>query len=430
MMSLLLASVSASALSVGGGPGGSGIVIEGITSDTQIQFGDQGLVLSVPAGDIGDLLLLVLTSDEGSGVNVFTPPAGFELFQFAGGTTPDVGLGLYAREADGTEGATVTATSSTALASLAGWCLRLSGAGYIESVGQLLRVASAASGNVPSVQALTDSSLSLAFVAADGVDTAPFTVPPSDGYTMEGTLTSGTGANGVAAAIASKTLNQGESGDPLFTLAVADGIAAFNVVVQPAGVDQTLLPEFHPGFTPGVYTTVGNKVTNTGIADNDFLWAAGALPLKGKCYFESSYKFGGATFGHRVIGITEGSNRETALNSVSGRMTSFEVVLTSTLYQISSSPGGTGSVATFGAPSESHIIMIAYDADTGDIWFGVNGVWSQGDPAAGTSPNRTVPLTNPYFGGSPRFLNSSVTVYAKAADLTYSPPTGFSPVAT
>ena len=49
--------------------------------------------------------------------------------------------------------------------------------------------------------------------------------------------------------------------------------------------------------------------------------------------------------------------------------------------------GGTriirGDLADFATPQE---VMMEIDIDAGNIWFGINGVWIDGDPAAGTSP--------------------------------------------
>lgn len=38
----------------------------------------------------------------------------------------------------------------------------------------------------------------------------------------------------------------------------------------------------------------------------------------------------------------------------------------------------------------SQKIMVAVDADSGKVWFGTNGTWDSGDPAAGTSPTGTL----------------------------------------
>lgn len=71
------------------------------------------------------------------------------------------------------------------------------------------------------------------------------------------------------------------------------------------------------------------------------------------------------------------------------------------------------------------IVMVAFDAGSGKIWFGKNGTWNTGDPAAGTSPAFTAsgysvlsPFVNGEGGGS-----GSCNFGQRAFD--YTPPTGF-----
>ena len=70
------------------------------------------------------------------------------------------------------------------------------------------------------------------------------------------------------------------------------------------------------------------------------------------------------------------------------------------------------------------IIGVAYDADTGKIWFAKNGTWmASGDPANGTNPVHTLTgLTRPaisQYNGSGGAVNFGQRPFA------YTPPTGF-----
>jgi len=71
------------------------------------------------------------------------------------------------------------------------------------------------------------------------------------------------------------------------------------------------------------------------------------------------------------------------------------------------------------------VVMVAYDFSSGKVWFGKNGTWNTGDPAAGTSPAFTVsgptvllPFLNGESGGT------GVVNFGQRA-FAYTPPSGF-----
>ncbi len=81
------------------------------------------------------------------------------------------------------------------------------------------------------------------------------------------------------------------------------------------------------------------------------------------------------------------------------------------------------------------VVMIAFDAVSGLVWFGVNGTWT-GDPELGTgAANASAPISgSPYaiYINHPLFTYStgegvSAVLNAKASQQTYPVPTGFSP---
>jgi hypothetical protein len=93
----------------------------------------------------------------------------------------------------------------------------------------------------------------------------------------------------------------------------------------------------------------------------------------------------------------------------------------------SSSFGGAG---TFGYSSwtSGDVISVAWDEDSGKIWYAKNGVWQSGSPSAGTSP------TNTFTPGIPLVsdINTDNSAGTKAGSFnfgqrpfTYTPPTGF-----
>jgi hypothetical protein len=76
------------------------------------------------------------------------------------------------------------------------------------------------------------------------------------------------------------------------------------------------------------------------------------------------------------------------------------------------------------------VVMVAFDSSTGKIWFGKNGTWNTGDPAAGTSPAYTAsgydfltPFANGESGGS------GTTNFGQRA-FAYTAPSGFKALCT
>jgi hypothetical protein len=88
-----------------------------------------------------------------------------------------------------------------------------------------------------------------------------------------------------------------------------------------------------------------------------------------------------------------------------------------------------GSTTNYGSfnGSNGDIVMIAYDAGTGNLWFGANGSWiASGNPATATSPSITglsgrtlVPAVSSGTGANLFDLNCGQQPFA------YTPPTGF-----
>jgi hypothetical protein len=72
------------------------------------------------------------------------------------------------------------------------------------------------------------------------------------------------------------------------------------------------------------------------------------------------------------------------------------------------------------------VLMVAVDFSTGKIWFGKNGTWmASGNPTAGTNPAYSTVSGTVYPACSATNANAQLTGKFKSADLTYSPPSGF-----
>lgn len=93
---------------------------------------------------------------------------------------------------------------------------------------------------------------------------------------------------------------------------------------------------------------------------------------------------------------------------------------------------GTAFGATY---TTGDVISVAFDADTGRLWFAKNGVWqASGDPSAGLNPAYTVNLlyTEPYMpsvSGAGAGASSSTINFGQQA-FAYTPPTDFLPLNT
>lgn len=82
-------------------------------------------------------------------------------------------------------------------------------------------------------------------------------------------------------------------------------------------------------------------------------------------------------------------------------------------------------------PVVNNVLQVAFDVDNGLIWFGINNIWVEGDPASGTGAS---------FTGLPSVLFPAVGVYSNAGDklsvnfgqrpFTYAAPTGFRALST
>lgn len=86
-----------------------------------------------------------------------------------------------------------------------------------------------------------------------------------------------------------------------------------------------------------------------------------------------------------------------------------------------------------GFATTSAVLMVAFDADAGSIWFGANGTWGgvggvTGDPGAGTTPSISGLGSGPWFPIAKRNSTNgaSITLNASAALCAYAAPSGFS----
>ena len=84
-------------------------------------------------------------------------------------------------------------------------------------------------------------------------------------------------------------------------------------------------------------------------------------------------------------------------------------------------------VGTGTAYNSGDVVMIAVDLGTLNVWFGLNGTWNSGDPAAGTSPAGTLASTDTFFPAVSfrSATDQQATIRLVSADLQYTVPTGY-----
>lgn len=71
--------------------------------------------------------------------------------------------------------------------------------------------------------------------------------------------------------------------------------------------------------------------------------------------------------------------------------------------------------------------MVAFDADTGKLWFGVAGAWvSGGNPATGENPFFTMAAGTYFPMVSLNQISVEYTLLTLPTETLYSPPAGFS----
>jgi len=106
----------------------------------------------------------------------------------------------------------------------------------------------------------------------------------------------------------------------------------------------------------------------------------------------------------------------------------FGLTNNSSLYGRVYNNGSWNGTATAVYPND--IAMCAFDADTGKMWFGVNGTWfNSGNPAAGTNAWFTASMTEPYFFTVHNISTSTVCNFGQRP-FAYTAPSGYKALCT
>jgi hypothetical protein len=173
-------------------------------------------------------------------------------------------------------------------------------------------------------------------------------------------------------------------------------------------------------------------VTTTSTGDS--YGAVGTIAASGKVYMEAYLE---TNFTSAATQPTFGFTKSTNAISVAGYVAnSFAIRPAGSAVSWQFLTNGTAlTMTSFNSLVNGDIAMIAFDADTGKVWAGRNGVWyNSGDPAAGTNPTSTVTINSDYLPYASAYNTSGLYLYMQAnfgqRPFSYTPPSGFKSLCT
>lgn len=146
-----------------------------------------------------------------------------------------------------------------------------------------------------------------------------------------------------------------------------------------------------------------------------------AIPSTGKWYFEYTYD----------TKQTVGGNQQTLITPSPSLSGSGATSDSTTLYGLYSNSnyqyGSTGQTDLGIAAVAGNTQMVAYDSDTGKLWWGYNGTWFlSGNPSAGTNPLATQTASIEKYIANVTYGTSGTTSYNFGQrPFAYTPPAGF-----
>lgn len=247
-------------------------------------------------------------------------------------------------------------------------------------------------------------------------------------YTVgAGTESASTVAAGLAGIVDAHASYSASAAGAVVTI---EGAASFTYFVDASGarafgnIVNGNYPSWDPGSQNGTWTLTNNDATaemaNSG--GGNIVALLGRSSGKRYCEFVIDAANGpfGASVNHGV-GVT----RNKPIGSGDGVMNIGAAYHRGGSVWIDGAQAQDSTVAASYAPGD--VISVAVDIDSGKIWFARNGVWTSGDPAAGTSPAGTSTSGVSYWPGASctPFSTIKTTLRIKAAELDYTPPTGF-----
>ena len=162
-----------------------------------------------------------------------------------------------------------------------------------------------------------------------------------------------------------------------------------------------------------------------GMTTGKFYWETTVASL----YTTNGYQFFGvAPNNYRVPSGNDAATTVPGNTGIYGGSIQLEGSGTTTLLA-NNAATNTNINSGFGNTAVNDVIQIAFDVDSGKIWFGKNNTWyNSGVPASGTNPTATLTVAGytPFMPCNGTYTNSDVmTINYGQQPFAYTPPSGF-----
>ena len=195
-------------------------------------------------------------------------------------------------------------------------------------------------------------------------------------------------------------------------------------IITSAGNDFSFNTSINPSWF--IYSEGNKRVDHIGGSSNRIARTVD-YTTSGKWYVEFNIMEATSTSSHwPAIGL---QNAEHSLNTFPGNDGSAVGVGTDNYFQ-RIYHDGTNTTGYNHRWSTGDIMSMAWDNDTGDVWFGTNGIWHTGNPTSGGTPC----YTEPEFIGErmyPAILHDfdaqTFKIRTETSEMTQTIPTGFTP---
>ena len=166
----------------------------------------------------------------------------------------------------------------------------------------------------------------------------------------------------------------------------ASGLAAADQTPDSPTLNRAVLNAAQDGSSATAVMSEGN--TRVAVSGSTRIQRMSTIPLVGKVYWEVAV----ADNSQNIAGICDNTVFPMEYNDFQ------ELLPPHVMVYDNANLWYNDSYDTYSQPSNGQRWMFAYDADTGELWGGVNGTWhNSGDPAAGTGEVGTVGTTTTWF---------------------------------
>lgn len=168
--------------------------------------------------------------------------------------------------------------------------------------------------------------------------------------------------------------------------------------------------------------TLSNGNLNYTESDSLQKYVRGTIGVtSGKWYFEGVFT---NTTSAMFIGMSADTETSTSGNAYIGNSANgWSMQVTTTVNKVNNATFTSISATNY--ISTSNVFMVAYDADNGKLFFGVNGTWfNSADPAAGTNAQFTS-VSGTLYPSIGTQGGGAVAINCGQRPFTYTPPTGF-----